>query len=45
MALAIGALMCVPGVAWILLSPNVPAAGPAPVPSDTGQAEAEAEKT
>ena len=45
MALVVGALMCLPGIAWFLLAPRIPADGPAPVPSNTEQAEAEAEKT
>ena len=42
MALVIGGAMWMPGFAWMMFAPRVPATGPAPVPSDTEQAEAEA---
>lgn len=41
MALWIGAAMWMPGIAWILFAPRIPATGPAPIPNDTEQAEEE----
>lgn len=41
MALVIGALMWLPGLAWIRFAPRVPAAPAVPVPADPEQAEEE----
>lgn len=42
MALVIGALLWLPGIAWYRFAPRVPARAPVPVPPSTEQAEAEA---
>ena len=41
MALCLGAALWLPGIAWMLFAPRVPATAPVPIPKDTEQAEEE----